>query len=199
MRRLIKRLLFGVATLLALPLILAAVLERTTSRGEGIFIGCSQLLSLLPGLIGTHVRAAFYRATLERCHWEVHVGFGSVFTHRGATLGRHASMGAYCVVGHADIGKEVMMASRVSIPSGKHQHFDQRGGITAAPRFERVAIGERTWIGEGAIVMADVGRDSIVCAGAVVTKAMPDHALIGGNPARILKPLESCMPMSGTG
>lgn len=198
-RRLIKMLVFGLATVVASPLILAAQLERALSSGEGIFVGASQFLSLLPGLGGAYVRAAFYWATLEGCHWEVRIGFGSIFTHRGAALGRNASMGAYCVVGHADIGEGVMMASRISIPSGKRQHFGDDGRVSADTRFERVAIGSGTWVGEGAIVMADVGKDSIVCAAAVVTSAMPDGALIGGNPGRLLKCLEPCSTGSGAG
>lgn len=191
MRRRIKMLVFALATVLASPLILAALLEKALSRGDGVFVGASQFLSLLPGLTGAYLRAAFYWATLERCHWEIRIGFGSFFTHRGATLGRNASMGAYCVIGHADIGDGVMMASRISIPSGKRQHFGDDGQISAEPRFDRVAIGDRAWVGEGAIVMADVGKDCIVSAGAVVSSAMPDATLIGGNPARVLKRLET--------
>lgn len=197
MRRLSKMLVFALATVLVSPLILVASLEKALSRSEGVFVGASQFLALLPGLAGAYLRAAFYWTTLERCHWEIRIGFGSLFTHRGATLGRNASMGAYCVVGHADIGEEVMMASRISIPSGKRQHFGEDGRISAEPRFDRVAIGDRAWVGEGAIVMADVGRDCIVSAGAVVTHAMPDGTLIGGNPARVLKRLESGVPAPG--
>jgi acetyltransferase-like isoleucine patch superfamily enzyme len=197
MRRLIKMLVFALATVLASPLILLALLEKALSRGEGVFVAASQFLSLLPGLAGAYLRAAFYWATLGRCHWEIRIGFGSIFTHRGATLGRNASMGAYCVVGHADIGEGVMMASRISIPSGKRQHFGEDGRVNAEPRFDRVAIGDRAWVGEGAIVMADIGRDCIVSAGAVVSSAMPDATLIGGNPARVLKRLESGVPTPG--
>jgi acetyltransferase-like isoleucine patch superfamily enzyme len=199
MRQWVKLLIFSVAVVLASPLIFATLLERSFVKGEGVFVGMSQLLSLLPGTVGVYIRAAFYWATLERCHWEIHIGFGSIFTHRGATLGKNASMGAYCVVGHADIGAEVMMASRISIPSGKRQHFDEGGRISSEPRFDRVAIGARTWVGEGAVVIADVGQDCIVCAGAVVTSAMPNGALIGGNPARLLKRLGQCAPAAEMG
>jgi virginiamycin A acetyltransferase len=50
-----------------------------------------------------------------------------------------------------------------------------------------VRIGEGAWIGNGAIVMADVGRHTIVAAGAVVTKPLPDYAIAAGIPARVIR------------
>jgi acetyltransferase-like isoleucine patch superfamily enzyme len=98
-------------------------------------------------------------------------------------------MGAYCVIGHADIGPEVMMGSRVSIPSGKRQHFDDSGQISSATRFDTVRIGRKCWIGEGAIILSDVGSGCIVSAGAVVIKSVPDRCIVGGNPAQVIKEL----------
>lgn len=189
LRQLLKRIAFASCLLLVSPAILAAWIERRLGAGEGVFVGLGQLLSLVPGRIGAGLRAAYYHAALEQCSWEVHIGFGSFFTHRGAALGRHVSMGSYCVIGHARIGEGVMMASRISIPSGKRQHFDERGGITSVPRFEQVAIGAGSWVGEGAIVMADVGARCIVAAGAVVAKTMPDACLVAGNPAAAVREL----------
>ena len=54
-------------------------------------------------------------------------------------------------------------------------------------RYDRVSIGARCWVGEGAIVLADVGADSIVAAGAVVVKPIPAACLAGGNPAQVLR------------
>jgi acetyltransferase-like isoleucine patch superfamily enzyme len=97
-------------------------------------------------------------------------------------------MGAYCVIGHARIGDEVMMASRVSIPSGKRQHLDEAGRLSpGTTRFDTVVVGSRSWVGEGAIIMADVGRACVVSAGAVVGKPVPDGCLVGGNPARVIR------------
>lgn len=55
---------------------------------------------------------------------------------------------------------------------------------------EPVVIKEKAWIGAGAIILKGVtiGKNSIVAAGAVVTKDVPDFALVGGVPARIIKP-----------
>src|SRR5262245_61283987 len=122
-RRLLKRLVFGACLVVASPMVLVVWLDKRVSKGEALFVCASQLLALIPGLVGTYLRAAYYYASLEKCSWEIHVGFGSIFTHRAASLGIHVSMGTYCVIGHADIGDNVMMASRVSIPSGKRQHF----------------------------------------------------------------------------
>jgi virginiamycin A acetyltransferase len=190
MRQAIKKAVFGTSLLLTSPLIFAAWLERRVSVGESIFVFASQLLSLVPGLVGTYLRAAYYYASLECCAWEVHVGFGSIFTHRGASLAARASIGAYCVIGHAHIGQGVMMASRVSIPSGKRQHIDEAGRMSPVPRFDRVAVGEGVWVGEGAIIMADVGANSIVSAGTVVVEAVADASLVAGNPARVIRSLK---------
>jgi acetyltransferase-like isoleucine patch superfamily enzyme len=149
----------------------------------------AQLLAPFPGLPGTYLRGAYYFGTLDGCSWETHVGFGSIFTHRGGALAPRVSMGSYCVIGHVRIGTETMIGSRVSIPSGKRQHLDDIGNLVAATRYDTVCIGERTWVGEGAIIMASVGSDCIVTAGAVVTQEMPGRALIAGNPARVIREL----------
>ncbi len=197
-RRALKRAVFGCGFVLASPGILLAWLEKKLSRGETVFVFFAQLFALFPGAPGVVVRGAFYYATLDRCSWETHVGFGSMFTHRGGTMAPHASMGSYCVLGHADIGAGVVMASRVSVPSGKRQHLGEGGQFSVAPVFERVAIGPQTWVGEGAIILADVGARCIVSAGAVVTKEIGGGCLVGGNPARVIKELDPSIYENGT-
>jgi UDP-3-O-[3-hydroxymyristoyl] glucosamine N-acyltransferase len=182
-----KALAFSICLLLTSPLILLARLEQHIWNGEGVFALLAQLLAPLPGLPGSYLRGAFYFGTLKQCSWETRIGYGSIFTHRGGSLGTRASMGAYCVIGHANIGAEAMIGSRVSIPSGKRQHFGEDGELSADARYDTVTIGARTWIGEGAIVMADVGESCIVSAGAVVVKEMPSRTIIGGNPARVIR------------
>lgn len=186
----IKATIFALSLAVAMPMILASWLEKRSTRGEAVFLLCSQLLSVMPGFPGRWLRGAFYYGVLDRCSWETHIGFGTLFTHRGATVGSRVSMGAYCVIGHARLGDELMIGSRVSIPSGKRQHLDEAGQLAATTRFDAVSVGPRTWVGEGAILVADVGSDCIVSAGAVVTKEMPSRCLIGGNPARVIRALD---------
>lgn len=187
LRRLAKRAAFGACLLAVSPLVLCAWLEKAASRSEAVFTGLSQLLALVPSRLGTGLRGAFYFGTLERCDWETHVGFGTIFSHRAARLGARASLGAYCVVGHADIGPGTMIGSRVSIPSGKRQHLDADGRLAATGHFDTVSVGAGSWIGEGAILLADVGARAIVSAGAVVVQPVPDACIAGGNPARVLR------------
>jgi virginiamycin A acetyltransferase len=186
LKLLVKGTIFALGCVLVSPLMLLSWIEARFG-GESVFTGCAQLLALVPGKPGALLRGAFYFATLQGCSWQTHIGFGSLFTHRGARVAVHVSMGSYCVIGHAELGPRVMMGSRVSIPSGKRQHFGEGGEIVAEPRYDTVRIGAGCWIGEGAIILADVGAGCIVSAGAVVIKPMPDAAVVGGNPAQVLK------------
>lgn len=189
LKRIVKAAVFALACVIVSPFMLLSWLEARLSGGESVFTGCAQLLALVPGRPGTLVRGAFYFGTLTRCSWQTHIGFGSLFTHRGAILAPHVSMGSYCVVGHAEFGPGVMMGSRVSIPSGKRQHFGEAGEIVAQARYDTVSIGAGCWIGEGAIILADVGSGCVVSAGAVVVKPILERCIVGGNPAQVLRVL----------
>jgi len=189
LRQTFKAIAFGFSLLLTCPLIVFAWFEKAISSSESAFVGFGQLLSLVPGVLGIYLRGAYYYGTLRECSWETHIGFGSFFTHREACVGSNVSTGSYCIIGHARIGRNVRLASRISIPSGKRQHLDDQGRLCAETKYDQVVIGNGCWVGEGAIIMDDIGEESIVSAGAVVIKAMPEFSLIGGNPARVLKTL----------
>lgn len=190
-RRAIKAVGFAVSAVLVAPAVVLAWIERHATRSEQVFLFFVQLLALVPGLPGVWLRAAWYAGTLEHAHWEIHVGFGSVIAKRGARVGARASVGSYCVLGHADLGEGVMIGSRVSVPSGKRQHFDADGRLSGETgTFDVVRIGAGSWVGEGAIVVADVGAGCVVAAGAVVTHPIPDGSLAAGNPARVIRAVE---------
>jgi len=190
LRRLLKRFAFIFSLALTSPLILMAWIEKACSNSESIFVALSQLLSLIPGKIGSYLRSAYYFGTIEKCSWEVHIGFGTFFSHRSAILGSNVAIGAYCIIGTVEIANEVMMASHVSVTSGKRQHFDDEGKISSNVRLDRVTIGKKTWIGEGAIVLSDVGSNCVVSAGTVVANNIPNSRLVAGNPGKIIRELE---------
>lgn len=57
-------------------------------------------------------------------------------------------------------------------------------------RSHRVILGNDVWIGHGAIILPGrrIGDGAVVAAGAIVTKDVPAYAIVGGNPARVIKP-----------
>jgi len=175
------------------PFSLSSLIVYKLFASEGMFAFCSQLLSLIPGIIGQYLRTSFYCVTLEKCKYDLMVGFCSYFSHPTARVERNVELGSFTVVGTATIDNNVMISSRASILSGKYHHghglSSHSGNDTvthAKVNYTRVYIGTRSWIGEGAIVMANIGSDSIVSAGSVVTKDMPDKMIAIGNPARFL-------------
>ncbi|MHB1950475.1 MAG: acyltransferase [Acidiferrobacteraceae bacterium] len=167
-----------------------ALADQWLFRSERAFDFFAKLLSLVPGRIGQYLRASFYVRTLARCPYDLMVGFGSFFSHPTAAVGRRVSIASFSIIGTATLGDGVMISSRVSVLSGKHHHGDGSTGPGSAERhvrYERVTVGRGTWIGEGAVIMADVGERCIVSAGSVVTKVVPPHTTAVGNPARFVK------------
>jgi acetyltransferase-like isoleucine patch superfamily enzyme len=156
-------------------------------RREAAFQAASQFVSLWPGPPGDFVRRAFYRLTLAKAAADCMIQFGTTFASPDVQIGRGVYIGANCNVAQCRIGDDVLIGSHVMILSGSRQHhFDRmdvpiryQGGSHRA-----VTIGRDVWIGNGAIVMEDVGDHAIVAAGAVVTKAVPSAVVVGGNPAR---------------
>ena len=178
---------------LVFPCVFTVWIEKYFAQSkETIFAFWAHFFAIVPGLAGVFLRRAFYRLVLDKCSLNCHIGFGSIFTHRQVIIEDNVSIGLYAVIGSASIGKNCEIASRVSIPSGKHQHARDQGGKWTAfdpNRMTQTRIGPNVWVGEGAIVMANIGRGSLVGAGAVVTRDVPENVLVAGNPAKVLKAL----------
>ena len=150
----------------------------------------SQLLALVPGLAGVYLRYAFYAGVLERVGTDASISFGVLMSNAGTTIGKAAYIGPYCVLGEVEIGDDVLLGTGVSVMNGAQQHGIDRLDIPIREqpgKWPRISIGCDSWIGDRAIVMADVGKHCVVGAGTVVTKPVPDYAVVVGNPARIVK------------
>jgi virginiamycin A acetyltransferase len=173
-------------SILLSPLLLACWLERRLSPSDRWLMASSELLSLVPGAVGNLARKALYRATIQSCAKRAYISFGTLIVNRHAAVGDRAFIGPYCVLGAVHVGAEARLASRVSVMSGRHHHGSAQAGVTrgGASKREIVTIGEGAWVGEGAIVMANVGHDCIVGAGSVVTRDVPDGTTVVGNPAK---------------
>lgn len=188
-RRISKSLASGLALAMMLPAAMAYRIHASIAGSERAFPGWSQLLSLIPGTTGQYLRRAFYRLVLPACGQDSCISFGTVFSHPTVRIGPRTYIGVGCMVGDATLEEDVLVGSHVSIVNGGRQHGIERLDIPVREQqgqYPRVTIGRDTWIGDRALVMVDVGRHCIVGAGSVVTKPVPDYAIVVGNPARIV-------------
>jgi virginiamycin A acetyltransferase len=190
MRTAVKSAIDGLClALAALPAALCRIEARFSERGD-VFSMFGQAVGLVPGLPGNWLRRAFYRLTLDHCAADCEIGFMTWFSSRHARIGPRVYIGPLGVIGDAVIGEGCLIATRVSILSGKRQHgFADDGTLLPFTRDRAavVTIGRNTWIGEGAIVMADIGERCIVAAGSVVSGPVPPGQVAGGNPARFIR------------
>ncbi len=93
-------------------------------------------------------------------------------------------------VGRVTIGADVQVGPNVQILTPTHPLDPalRRTGVEAA---EPIEIGDNVWLGGGVIVCPGVtiGHDTVVGAGAVVTRDLPAGVLAVGNPARVIREL----------
>ena len=185
-----KRAAEALACVLVLPGVLACRLGCRWLGPERGFQGWSQAVGLLPGLTGVYLRRAFYRGVLPRCGADAWIGFGTVMAHPATEIGRRVYVGTYCCLGEVTLEDDVLLGSAVSIVNGPAQHGIDRLDVPIREQpgiRPRVTIGRDSWIGERATVLADVGAQAVVGAGAVVTRPIPDRAVAVGVPARVVR------------
>lgn len=158
--------------------------------GDRIFAGFSQLLSLIPGNVGSYLRIGFYRFTMTACERDCSIGFGTLFSQVDTEIADGVYIGPQCNIGSCRIGCNSLIASGVHILSGSAQHGFESTDVPIQQQhgeYRKISVGEDCWIGNGSIVMADIGDKCVIGAGSVVTSAVPDFSIMAGNPARLRK------------
>jgi maltose O-acetyltransferase len=148
----------------------------------------------MPGAwFGQTFRRFLAQQIFEACGRHVRINGGANFgTGAKVRLGENSSIARDCWIGSdTHIGDDVMMAPQVIILSNSHNfaRTDIPMREQGAPPPRPVRIGSDVWIGTRAIVLPGVrvGNHVIIGAGAVVTKDVPDWAIVGGNPARVIR------------
>lgn len=105
--------------------------------------------------------------------------------------GRDCTINPYAVVrGDVRLGDAVRIGAHTSILAFNHTADDPDTEVFRQPiRSVGVTVGDDVWIGSHVVVLdgVTVGDRSVIAAGAVVTKDVPAGAVVGGNPARVLK------------
>ncbi|VWB97199.1 transferase [Burkholderia lata] len=108
----------------------------------------------------------------------------------GMKLGRNVFVNQNCTfydLGGLEIGDDVMIGPNVSLITSGHpvEPSKRRDFVVSKP----IVIERNVWIGAGATIIGGVtvGENSVVAAGAVVTRDVPPNVLVGGNPAAIIR------------
>lgn len=143
---------------------------------------------------------------LSRCYWRARLrsfgdgsyiyGMARIYVPRAISIGRNVSINDFVHIwgtGGVSIGDNTLIAAHTVISSQTHDAEAWGKGLLYRETHlvARVRIGENVWIGSGAVILpgVDIGDDSIVAAGAVVTRNVPPRTLVAGVPARVVRQL----------
>jgi acetyltransferase-like isoleucine patch superfamily enzyme len=135
--------------------------------------------------------------TIVMHHAVLHVYNFRGLPHAGIKIGRDSLVGEFSVIrgqGGVTIGDRVYTSPFTQIIAVNHRFDDPNvpfvaQGITA----EGITIEDDVWLGAGAVVTdgVHIGKGAVVAAGAVVTRDVPAHTVVGGVPAKVLREITS--------
>jgi len=137
-------------------------------------------------------------ATLRIGRW-AWIGHGSkIRVHEGeVSIGAKTVIGQDCTVSayqHVSIGRECIIADRVMLIDFDHGVTEVERPIRLQGIYKRdVRVGHNVWIGYGACILrgVSVGDNSVIGTSTVVTKQVPDNAVVAGTPARVIRMREA--------
>lgn len=127
---------------------------------------------------------------LKKCGTKLRVKKGAEISLK-STVGNFSELGTNAMIqSNVTIGDYVIMGPDIKIYSRNHK-FDrldipiQQQG----KNYYETKIGNDVWIGANVVITAGciIGNHVVIAAGSVVTKDVPDYAIIGGVPARVIK------------
>ena len=137
------------------------------------------------------LRAFAARLIVNRAGNNINIEKGAVFS-RQLIIGDNSGVGVNCVInGKCTIGNDVMMGPNCQIFTINHKFssidipMNCQGNSDEKP----VIIGDDVWIGASVIILPGVkiGSHSVIGAGSVVARDIPDYAIAAGNPAEVKK------------
>ena len=151
---------------------------RLTASINSAYHEPKELSAMFSELIGRPVREGFALFP------PFHTDFGL-----NITVGRNVFINSGCTFqdqGGISLGDGALVGHQVSIATINHDMDpEKRGSMTFRP----VTIGKDVWIGDHASILPGVtiGDGAVVAAGAVVTKDVAPHTMVGGVPARVIR------------
>lgn len=114
----------------------------------------------------------------------------NIYNPANLSVGRNVYIG-YCTYiggGKVELEDEVVIGPFCTIVAGNHTMKDD--SYRFGPyNYGSILIGRGSWLGANVVITSNVtlGKGVLVAAGSVVTRDVPDFAIVGGVPAKILK------------
>ena len=132
------------------------------------------------------------KVVLGRWSW---LGHGTkIRVHEGVvSIGAKSVLGQECTIScfqHVSIGRECIIADRAMMIDFDHGTDEVERPIREQGIYKRdVRIGHNVWIGYGACILrgVKVGDNAVIGTSSVVTRNVPDNAIVGGAPAKVIR------------
>lgn len=109
-------------------------------------------------------------------------------------FGPRTSIGCNSVIvstAGVELGEAVLCAGGCYISAGAYHMDDKDAAIMDQGAYSKgpIRIGDRVWIGTGAIILdgVTIGAGAVIGAGSVVTKDIPENAIVAGVPAKVIR------------
>lgn len=141
-----------------------------------------EMKALLKGVLGS-IEEPFHINPPFRCDFGCNIHIGRhFFANFNLTILDEAEV---------NIGNHVFIGPNVSIYTACHP-LDVETRNTGAEWAESVTIGDNVWIGGNVVILpgVEIGADSVIGAGSVVTRSMPSSVVAAGNPAKVIKQIK---------
>lgn len=145
-----------------------------------------------PSVFGIAVRYIFLRSLAKECGDNVAIFPSAFLSYVGSlSIGNNVSIRELCHLGcegELVIEDNVSIGHASSVLTTEHNYFQSDLPMRNAPIIKKkTLIKEGAWIGCHVTILAGVtiGKEAVVGAGAVVTKSVPDYAIVVGVPAQV--------------
>ena len=164
-----------------LKALLASAIARVVSKAV---LSLSRALASALSYAKTY--ALFPRAFADDIYldWTAEVGYPARIR-----LGKHVRVGPGCVLGGfggITIGDDVRLSRGARLETGG---LDFTASMPFPHQAQPIRIDDGVWVGTHAVILGGVtiGRGAVIGAQSVVTRDVPSHSVVAGNPARVIR------------
>ena len=146
------------------------------------------------------IKARVQKKLFAKCGKNVTIGYNCDFVCSHIHIGHHVHIGSYASfmasIAHIYIGNYVTMGPNVSRRGGDHRidligkHiYEIKENEKLLENDKDVLIDDGVWIGCNVTILKGVHikKGAVIAAGSIVTKSVPPYAIVGGNPAKVIK------------